>query len=498
MTVRTRVAPSPTGAPHIGTAYMALFNYAFAKSRGGTFLLRIEDTDRARSTQASEQAIIDALRWMGLPWDEGPDVGGPYGPYRQSERSELYREHVERLVLEGKAYPCFCTPERLAEVRGRQQAEGSDFFGYDGHCADLSSEDARRRIDAGERYVVRLRVPREGESRVQDVLRGEVRIPWNTIDDQILLKADGFPTYHLANVVDDHLMKISHVIRGEEWISSTPKHALLYEAFGWTPPAFAHLPLLRNPDRSKLSKRKNPTSILYYRQAGYLPEALRNFMGLIAYSLPDGREEFGLEDMVASFDLGRITLGGPVFDVEKLRDFNGRYIRAMSVDELYDRLHAWRLNEETVKRILPLAQPRLEQLTDFVPMAAFLFDDDVGCDPQALVSAAGDGIEAVRLLRTAQWELEGLETWTVEGLKGLFGRMSEVEGLKLKKLMPLFFLAFSAAKVSLPVFDSLVVMGKDMALQRIQHALAKLEGAGHSMGRKKLKSLAKDYQARYG
>ena len=270
MTVRTRIAPSPTGDPHIGTAYMALFNYAFARRHGGQFLLRIEDTDQTRSTAESERAIFEALGWLGLRWDEGPDVGGPHGPYRQSERTVIYREHAVRLVEAGHAYPCFCSAERLAGLREKQMAAG-ETPGYDGHCVAIDPDEARRRIAAGETHVIRMRVPSEGECVFTDRLRGEIRIPWTQVDHQILLKSDGFPTYHLANVVDDHLMGITHVIRGEEWINSAPKHLLLYEYFGWQAPELCHLPLLRNPDKSKLSKRRNPTSINSYRQAGYLP-----------------------------------------------------------------------------------------------------------------------------------------------------------------------------------------------------------------------------------
>ncbi len=256
MTVRTRVAPSPTGAPHIGTAFMALFNYAFAKRHGGRFILRVEDTDQARSTAESEQAILDSLRWLGIPWDEGPDCGGPHAPYRQSERTPIYLEHSRRLLDAGAVYPCFCTAERLAELR-RSQA-GADNAGYDGLCAGLAPSDAARRMAAGEPHVIRLRVPADGECVMRDRLRGEIRIPWVKVDHQVLLKSDGYPTYHLANVVDDHLMAISHVIRGEEWLSSLPKHLLLYRAFGWTPPEFIHLPLLRNPDKSSFPSAAIP------------------------------------------------------------------------------------------------------------------------------------------------------------------------------------------------------------------------------------------------
>ena len=497
MTVRTRIAPSPTGAPHIGTAYIALFNYAFAKRHGGEFILRIEDTDQVRSTAESEAAILEALKWVGLPWDEGPDVGGGHGPYRQSERTEIYQKHCRQLVDEGKAYPCFCTSERLTELRKQQEAEKSDRLGYDGHCAEIDPAEAQKRIDAGEPYVIRLKVPTEGECVVKDQLRDDVLIPWNTIDDQVLLKTDGFPTYHLANVVDDHLMEISHVIRGEEWISSTPKHLLLYEAFGWEPPQFAHLPLLRNPDKSKLSKRKNPTGILYYRQAGFLPEALVNFLGLMAYSPADGAEMFSLQKMADTFDLDRISLGGPIFDLQKLQAFNGRYIRDLSEENLLQRIKSWMLNDETLLKLMPLAQPRLNQLTDFMPMTSFVFGDKLDYDYELLLKADEDRTRATPLLRIAQWEIEKSTDWTADVIKDIFSRIGEKEDIKFKKLLSLFFVAITGKKVSLPLFDTMVVIGRDMSLRRIQYAVDLLEQNNLGMGKKKLKKLIKDYEYRY-
>ena len=325
-TIRTRVAPSPTGDPHVGTAYVALFNYCLAKQNGGQFILRIEDTDQARSTLASEQAIIDALRWLGLDWDEGPDVGGPAGPYRQSERADIYREHVQKLLDQGHAFRCFLTTEELQELRTRHQAAGG-IGAFDSPHVNLAESEVQQLLEAGTPYVIRMKVPRDGECVFHDHLRGEIRIPWTQVDMQILLKSDGMPTYHLANVVDDHLMGITHVLRGEEWISSAPKHQLLYQYFGWEMPTLCHLPLLRNPDKSKLSKRKNPTSILYYERMGYLPEALLNYLGRMAWSMPDEREQFGLDEMLSAFTLDRISLGGPVFDTTKLDWLNGTWIR---------------------------------------------------------------------------------------------------------------------------------------------------------------------------
>src|SRR6185295_8259522 len=288
--VRTRIAPSPTGDPHVGTAYVALFNLALARHDGGQFLLRIEDTDQQRSHPASERMIFEALRWLGLDWDEGPDVGGPHGPYRQSERSEIYRRHAAELVSKGAAYPCFCTPERLAALREEQKARKAAVMGYDGHCRHLDHAEAARRRASGESHVIRLAMPETDSMVVTDLLRGEVRFERPQMDDQVLLKSDGFPTYHLANVVDDHLMLITHVVRAEEWLSSLPKHVQLYRSFGWEMPVFCHLPLLRNADRSKISKRKNPVSLNHYRRAGFFPEAMVNFLALMSFSMPDGRD----------------------------------------------------------------------------------------------------------------------------------------------------------------------------------------------------------------
>ncbi|MBW8322450.1 MAG: glutamate--tRNA ligase, partial [Rhizobium sp.] len=271
--VRVRIAPSPTGEPHVGTVYIALFNYLFAKKMGGEFILRIEDTDATRSTPEFEQKVLDALKWTGLTWSEGPDIGGSYGPYRQSERKDIYRPFVEQMVRDGHAFRCFCTPERLEMMRDAQRAKGLPPK-YDGHCLNLTAEEVTERMEEGEPSVVRMKIPTEGSCDFHDGVYGDVSIPWDAVDMQVLLKADGMPTYHMANVVDDHLMRITHVARGEEWLASVPKHILIYKYLGLEPPKFMHLSLMRNADKSKLSKRKNPTSISYYSALGYLPEAL--------------------------------------------------------------------------------------------------------------------------------------------------------------------------------------------------------------------------------
>ena len=370
MTVRTRVAPSPTGDPHVGTAYIALFNLCFAKQHGGQFILRIEDTDQSRSTAESEQTIYDSLRWLGLDWDEGPDKGGDFGPYRQSERGDIYQQYAQQLLESGHAFKCYRTAQELDELRVAIKERGENRALKYGDLV-LGEEEHARREANGEPFVVRMQVPEAGKVVVSDLLRGDVELDWANVDAQILLKSDGMPTYHLANVVDDHLMQITHVLRGEEWINSAPKHKLLYEYFGWDMPALCHLPLLRNPDKSKLSKRKNPTSILYYQRMGYLPEALINYLARMGWSMPDEREKFTLSEMLEAFDVQRVSLGGPIFDLEKLSWLNGLWIReSFSAEQLADKLIEWGLNRENLLNVIPHVQSRMETLSDFVPRAS--------------------------------------------------------------------------------------------------------------------------------
>ena len=348
-TTRVRIAPSPTGDPHVGTAYIGLLNFLYARQRSGQFILRIEDTDRARFVATSEQEIFDSLHWLGLTWDEGPDVGGPHGPYRQSERTEIYRQHVQLLLDNGTAYKSYETPEELEALRKAQQAAKLPPR-YNGAHRHLTPDQITAYEQEGRPSVIRLKVPTEGSTTFKDELRGEITFDHQNVDDQILMKSDGFPTYHLANVVDDHLMQITDVIRAEEWISSTPKHVLLYQAFGWDLPQFWHMPLLRNTDKSKISKRKNPVSLIFYRQSGYLPEAVLNFLGLMGGGMPQtsGTVEdktkaatadlFTLEDMIARFSFAKISLGGPVFDLIKLKWLNGEYLRALTPEAFFQRL----------------------------------------------------------------------------------------------------------------------------------------------------------------
>jgi glutamyl-tRNA synthetase len=490
MTVRTRIAPSPTGDPHVGTAYVALFNMAFAKSQGGQFLLRIEDTDQVRSTRESEKSILDALRWLGLDWDEGPDNGGDKGPYRQSERSAIYTKHAEQLVESGHAFRCFCSSERLEELR-RTQMEGKLALGYDGHCLHLSADEVARRAAQGEAHVVRMQVPREGQCTFNDMLRGEISIDWAQIDLQVLLKADGMPTYHLANVVDDHLMEISHVIRGEEWINSAPKHILLYQYFGWEAPIFCHLPLLRNVDKSKLSKRKNPTSILYYQRMGYLPEALLNYLGRMGWSMPDESEKFTLPEMLEVFDIQRVSLGGPVFDVEKLSWLNGMWIRDnLSDDQLADRLQEWAFNRERLKAFLPFARQRMETFSDLAPLGSYLISGMLPISAEDLQSVGMDEEQLIEALQFALWRLESVEYWDRDNIFNALKAVADAMGIKLKLFLAPLFIAIAGSSASISVIDSMNLLGADMSRARLRHAINLLGG----VGKKKLKKMEKTYQ----
>ena len=491
MSVRTRIAPSPTGDPHVGTAYVALFNMAFAHSQGGQFLLRIEDTDQARSTPESEKAILDALKWLGLEWDEGPDNGGPKGPYRQSDRSDIYKKYAQELLDNGHAFRCFCSSEELDEMRASQIAN-KEPLGYDGRHMDLSDEDVELRIANGDPYVVRMKVPREGTCTFSDMLRGEVSIDWTQIDYQVLLKADGMPTYHLANVVDDHLMEITHVIRGEEWINSAPKHILLYQYFGWEVPVLCHLPLLRNVDKSKLSKRKNPTSILYYQRMGYLPEALLNYLGRMGWSMPDEREKFNLSEMLEAFDIERVSLGGPVFDVEKLSWLNGVWIRdELTDDQLADRLQDWALNRESLMTFLPFARQRMETFSDLAPLGGYLVSGMLPISAKDLTSISMEEDQLLEVLQYALWRLEAVQNWNRDNIFKALESVADGMNIKLKPFLVPLFIAITGSTASISVMDSMNLLGADMSRARLRHAIELMGG----VGKKKLKKMEKAYQA---
>jgi glutamyl-tRNA synthetase len=483
--VRVRVAPSPTGDPHVGTAYIGLLNFLFAAQRGGKFVLRIEDTDRTRFVPTSEQMIFDSLRWIGLNWDEGPDVGGPYGPYRQSERTAIYREYAEKLLASGHAYRAFETPEELDAER-KAQLVVKEPPKYGGRSRNLSQEEIDANLAAGKPFTVRLKVPPHssdpaGSTTFRDELRGDITFDHVNVDDQVLLKSDGFPTYHLANVVDDHLMGISDVIRAEEWISSTPKHVLLYKAFGWELPRFWHMPLLRNADKSKISKRKNPVSLNYYRDAGFLPQAMLNFLGLMGGGMPHATEQeivskgldtkqadlFTLSDMLERFDFSRISLGGPVFDLVKLKWMNGEYLRKLSPDEFFAAMRATVFSDEYLKAIAPLVQTRIEILGAFGDMADFFFKDNVmpaesvwvpkKRTPEDTLAFAGDLLTA----------LEGI-AWEAEAIESAMKKLGEEKGWSVKENFMLLRAILTGSVQSPPLMDSLIVFGKARSIDRVR------------------------------
>jgi glutamyl-tRNA synthetase len=484
--VRVRVAPSPTGDPHVGTAYMSLFNLAFARQQGGTFVLRIEDTDRARYVADSEQQVLDTLRWLGLDWDEGPDKGGPYAPYRQSERGETYRPYVQQLLDSGHAYHCWCTTERLAQMREQQQ-KAKQPTGYDRLCHGKTRNERAALPGFSDQPVVRMFIPEDVHLSFHDVIRGDVKAPHP--DDQVIVKADGFPTYHLANVVDDHEMAITHVVRGEEWISSTPKHVLLYEWLGWELPAFAHMPLLRNTDKSKISKRKNPAARLtWFQEQGYLPEALRNFLALMGYSQPDGAEVFTFDDMVRDFDWARVNTVGPVFDLDKLGWLNGHYIRELPVDDLAERIVAHLVRRrmlpaepapqqrDLVRAATPLVNERMQVLSEAEGMLGFLLVDekdfhvDVDDATKVLTPDSRDTLAA------AAGALEPLEGWTTADIEAAL-RAALVDGLGLKPKLAFgpVRVAVTGRRVSPPLFESLELLGRQRTLNRLRAGLALAE-----------------------
>ncbi|MBM7060856.1 glutamate--tRNA ligase [Pseudomonas sp. UL073] len=474
-TVRTRIAPSPTGDPHVGTAYIALFNLCFARQHGGQFILRIEDTDQLRSTRESEQQIYDALRWLGIEWDEGPDVGGPHGPYRQSERGAIYKQYSDELVGKGHAFPCFCSAERLDQVRAEQMAN-KETPRYDGHCLHLDPADAQRRIAAGESYVVRMKVPSEGVCAVPDMLRGTVEIPWDRMDMQVLMKADGLPTYFLANVVDDHLMGITHVLRGEEWLPSAPKLIKLYEYFGWEQPVLCYMPLLRNPDKSKLSKRKNPTSITFYKHMGFLPEAMLNYLGRMGWSMPDEREKFSLAEMIEHFDLSRISLGGPIFDLEKLSWLNGQWLRELPVERFAAEVQKWAFNREHLMQIAPHVQGRVETFSQIAPLASFFFMGGVAPDAKLFEHKKLSAEQVRQVLQLILWKLEALRQWEKERITGCIQAVAEHLELKLRDVMPLIFPAITGQASSVSVLDAMEILGADLSRFRLRQAVELLGG----------------------
>ncbi len=473
--VVTRIAPSPTGDPHVGTAYQALFNYVFAKQQDGKFIVRLEDTDRSRYNPSSERRILEMLEWIGLSPDESPSKGGPSGPYVQSERLAIYKEHAQMLLDSGAAYRAFDTPQELEADRAEAKRQGQNYLGYNRRYRDYPRSESDARATAGQPFVIRLRVPLEGKTIVQDLLRGPVEFDNTQLDDKVLFKADGYPTYHLAAMVDDHLMGITHVIRAEEWLTSTPFHIHILRAFGWEEPVWCHTPLLRNPDKSKLSKRKMDTSVDSYRAQGFLPETLLNYLGMMAWSMPDGREIFGVQDMIEHFKLERMSLGGPVFGLDKLRWMNGKYIReVLSLDDLAERLKPFveKANlsypsEIYLKQVIEAMRARFETLQEFVDKSGYFFDEQYPVQEKAAEKLKDAGPSLKELHGVLRSLPDFLPQTTEPALKAYV----EQSGAKMGAVMQPLRAALTGSLETPSMFEVLMILGQERVLKRLEKIL---------------------------
>lgn len=485
MEVRVRYAPSPTGLQHIGGIRTALFNYFFAKSHNGKFILRIEDTDRERYTDEALEDLYSTLDWLGLKWDEGPIVGGPYGPYVQSERFDLYKKYAEQLVKEGKAYYCYCTPDRLEKVRQEQIASKSEYQGYDRHCANLTEEERQAYEAQGIKPVIRLRVPTVGKTTFHDVLMGDItRNNKDISPDPILLKSDGFPTYHLANVIDDHLMRITHVMRAQEWIPTGPLHILLYKAFGWEPPIYCHLPMVMGKDGQKLSKRHGSTAVRDFRAQGYLPEAIINYVTLVGWSLDGSTEFFSKEELEKCFTMEGIHKAPGTFDYKKLEWFNGQYIRACANQRLASLITPYLqkagyvstpLSEDDkalILKLLPSVKERMKVLSDVVPLTSFIFKDVPVTDASVYI-AKGSDLEKTKeaLEKGSEILVNGLKEGKQESLiEEELVNLSKELGIKINGVFQPIRVAITNSTVSLPLFDSIKLLGLDNTISRLERA----------------------------
>lgn len=464
--VRTRIAPSPTGEDlHIGNVYTALINYVFAAKNKGAFIIRIEDTDRTRLIEGSEQKILSSLKWFNLNYKEGPDVGGPFAPYRQSERLNLYKKYSQKLLDNGNAYYCFCNPSRLDEMRKKQIEEHKPTL-YDGMCRVINQKTSAQRAKS-EKHVIRLKVPDEGTTSFNDLIRGEISFENSLIDDQVLLKSDGFPTYHLAVVIDDHLMEISHVIRAEEWISSTPKHILLYKFFGWDLPLFAHGPVLRNPDKSKLSKRKNPVWASWYREQGFLPEAILNYLSLMGWSHPDGKDIFTIGEFIEKFHLEDLKPVGPAFDLKKLEWINGEYIRKLDDSDLARKIILFldkKYDGKLIGKSVPLIKERIKKLSDYQPLCLFLFEKPKVYEID-LTKSRNQLTESIAVLNK-------LKIWKAAGIGDQMQNLAGKLNIKNSEFFAVLRVAVTGKKISPPLNESMELLGKSEVLSRLQKALS--------------------------
>lgn len=495
--VRVRYAPSPTGFPHVGNIRTALFNWLFARHSGGKFIVRIEDTDQTRKVEGALEAILDSLRWLGLDWDEGPEVGGGYGPYVQSERLELYRKHAQQLLDSGSAYKCYCTSERLERMRKEMAERKESARSYDRHCRDLSDKERAELEAKGAPSVIRLKVPVDGQTTFHDLIRGDITFDNSELDDLVLLKSDGYPTYHLANIVDDHFMEITHVMRADEWLSSTPRHVLLYKAFGWEPPLFAHLPMILGSDKSKLSKRHGATALIDYCDRGYLPEAMLNFLAMLGWALDDKTEIFSREELIKYFTIERISKTAAVFSQDKLIWMNGVYIRELSDEDFAERalpfletdlpaLVARPLSKDYLMRIAPLMKERVKVLggtpavggtaveEGIAEQAGFFFLDELEYDSKLLLVKGIDKQKAASALQAAKERLSGCE-FEHDPLEGTLRLLAEELGMKTGMLFGVIRIAVTGRTAAPPLFQTMVVLGCDRCLRRIDAAISRLQ-----------------------
>jgi glutamyl-tRNA synthetase len=482
--VRVRFAPSPTGLPHIGNIRTALFNWLFARHYGGKFIVRVEDTDQDRLVPGAVAAVLDSLRWLHLDWDEGPRVGGPFAPYLQSERLDIYQRMAEHLIGKGRAYRCYCTENRLKQMR-EEQLRLKKGFGYDRRCRHLDPGERRVLEAGGGPPVVRFAMPVSGATKVRDIIHGDVEWQNELLDDFILLKSDGFPTYHLAVVVDDHLMEISHVLRAEEWLPSTPRHLQIYQALGFTPPQFGHLPMILGPDRSKLSKRHGATALLEYSDGGFLPEAVANFLLLLGWSLDDKTEIMDPEAAIESFSLERVSRSAAIFDHEKLIWMNGVYIRQLSVEELADRLLPFLeqdlppdvlpVNRDYLLRIVPLIQQRTKLLSDAANLTSYFFRAEAGYDPLSLVQKGMDRESALAALAAAGEDLAKAARFEHQAMEESLRAVAARLGLSARQFFGTLRVAATGREATPPLFETMEVLGRAQVLERVESAIELLK-----------------------
>ncbi len=477
--IRVRFAPSPTGYLHVGGARSALFNYLFAKHCGGKFLLRIEDTDQNRFVEGALKEIYDSLRWLGLNWDEGPEVGGDYGPYIQSQRIDLYKKYAQELVDKGYAYRCFCTPERIAAVR-EQQEKAKQPLGYDRKCRNLTESEIQQNLEKKTPYVIRFKIPAGRTVAFEDLIRGKIEYNSDILDDLVLIKSDGFPTYHMAHVVDDHLMEISHVLRGDEWIASTPRHILIFEAFGWQRPEYAHLPVILSPDGGKLSKRKGAASVMDYKRNGFLPEALFNFLAFLGWSPGDDREKMTVDDMIKAFSINQISPKASVLDEKKLEWMNGLYMAERSASSLVPEIFPlWKekgwisetasVNDPNLLHIIDMLKTRSKRTTELAENSSYFFVDPQNYEEKA--AKKNFNPEVISILKQISEKLADLEPFTHDTLENLYKNLAEQNSTQSGKLIHPTRLAISGVSFGPGLFELMTALGKDCAIRRINKAI---------------------------